>query len=980
MSSPIIYTKEQEHNDRIQGLVFFIYMGLITSLSFGLLFGGKDKLEEGVLIFFLTYVFIALIFGIINLIIHFMQRILRKKKSTAWIKSYDFSDRDKIPKWVLKLKFSHWITNPWKLLVISIAVFSTLILVSGIFGTFFTAFPEMQVKEATDIFFSGEPVTLAENGMILFTFGLGFGLSLLLSKWGKDKATFVSLMIINVIINTLLFMWWHSYRYPEFTDLWAVGIFAFFGLMITWATGSIIPFAVFHISDNVFNKIATSFGNFDFILVAVLIVVISWILVILISKFSKPAKLGRSAKINFKLIFGLILFFIIGGFLIRFGIQKTAIFDDYATYDDFIVPEEFVNHSTSGTRYDRPANHKYETSKYIYEIELSIGSINIGNGLLIMRSGCFASPSPWRSLYCETPIPTLTLKENFKSRDVKIIGKSYYLSAKVSDDVRSQSIAFLSLNNNRITLSSRTDYGVVSALGDSFAIELKSSKLDYNIVYVFINGEHKETIDLAGEELKIAISGLDVRLSEIKFKVPFNCKIPENHFLGFETFSSKQVSLYSMTYAVKSYCLDHPVIITSATEKGSTATAEPYQKFVQGETLYIPEDQTWTIFYVFENDGTIPVVCKLGDAYDVKRGMCTNVTGIVHICSEGQFDPSLGLCVVQAKSKIICDAGRYDIAQDVCIYNPPIQNICEKGTFIPETGKCEYKPDTEAQCGDYTYNPLRDICEAFPLKTIICEPNFAYNAVTDKCERYVISDILCDGVYDSATGKCTKEVEADIKYICEEGILTVNENGVYSCVIEPEFVIADCEKGIYNPETGFCEFIPQTEAICDLGNYNEETEKCEFIPSDIDVYCPQGDYDIERNACVIKPNLQYLCLKGTISEDGTYCLIYPTERIICEEGFVYDESTEQCVKTAQNEVICKEGFIYNSETDTCIKNVQQVINCPENSVYDEDLKKCVSKETFVGFLAGISKTTKVIFTIVLILFLTTIILLLVKKK
>ena len=466
------------------------------------------------------------------------------------------------------------------------------------------------------------------------------------------------------------------------------------------------------------------------------------------------------------------------------------------------------------------------------------------------------------------------------------------------------------------------------------------------------------------------------------------CTFKEKEMLAEETFSGglsgQAISIYSFRYPVVKFCYNHPIIVTDANTRTSEARTTPYSKLSNQETMIIPANQTWTFYYVVEVNEQIPVVCDVDEV--LKDGTCQSPSlGIIHICSEGQFDASLGLCVVQPESKVVCEAGRYDVVQNKCIYNPPIQAECPDGsiynvdldkcvytpdleavcpegtTFNPDKLVCEYTPDQINVCLDgYVYNPNTNKCEKTPDSNILCQEGFIYNRDTGKCEAYPDNTIICQigYTYDPETKKCIKYAETEIlcqkegatfnaekgycvlnpptEFVCEKGILSEDK---LSCIYQPDFQI-ECLNGLYDSELDKCIVTPDTQLNCPSGyTYNSNSGYCERTP-DHTLICPQGTYDSEKDACIISPDIQYLCINGIYDEEQKVCVIYPAETIYCRPNFVYDQESEMCVRYPDDVIKCLDDYIYNPTTDKCEKTPETFAKCPEGTGYNQETNKC----------------------------------------
>jgi len=466
------------------------------------------------------------------------------------------------------------------------------------------------------------------------------------------------------------------------------------------------------------------------------------------------------------------------------------------------------------------------------------------------------------------------------------------------------------------------------------------------------------------------------------------CTFTETQMLAEETFSGglsgQAISIYSFRYPVVKFCYNHPIIVTDANTRTSEARTTPYSELSNQETMMIPTNQTWTFYYVVEVNEQIPVVCNVDEV--LKDGTCQSPSlGILHICSEGQFDASLGLCVVQPESKTICEVGRYDIVQNKCIYNPSIQAECPEGSIYNiDLDKCVYTPDLEAVCPEgttfnsdklvceyapdqinvclngYVYNSNTNKCEKTPDSNILCQEGFIYNRDSGKCEAYPDNTIICQigYTYEPESKKCIKYAETEIlcqkdgatyntkegycvlnpptEFVCEKGILSKDK---LSCIYQPDFQV-ECLTGIYDSAKDKCIINPDTQLNCPSNyNYNEDSGLCERTP-DNTLICPQGTYDSEKDACIITPDIQYLCINGIYDEEQKVCVIYPSETIYCRPDFTYDQESEICVRYPDDVIKCLDDYTYNPTTDKCEKTPETFAKCPEGTGYNQETNKC----------------------------------------
>lgn len=539
------------------------------------------------------------------------------------------------------------------------------------------------------------------------------------------------------------------------------------------------------------------------------------------------------------------------------------------------------------------------------------------------------------------------------------------------------------------------DQGTLIGLFETIPSVLNPEKVD-----VYFQGNMLETIDFTGiEEKKVTFevktyanmessdTTSAARFLDPRFQPLFSCEIPLNHLLAMETFQGNQdISLYSTRYAVKSFCLAHPVIITSASSGGSTTTAEPYNIWRKGETTSIPTDQTWTVFYVMENDGSIAMTCP-GEAYDVNNNKCVNTAGVVSICGQGTFDPNMGTCVVTPETQYQCpEGGYYNVESQMCVYHPPIQYICEYGTYSAVSGKCEYHPATDIICeidtsynvvynqvsgkceyrpdiaavceSQYTFNSITDKCEYKPEGIVDCAAGYNYNSLLDVCERTPDTDTVCPQgtIYNSIRDKC--EYKPDISTVCPDETTWNPGSGfceqyptsqiicptffaydsiLGKCVKRPDTSIICPDNTYYNEESGNCEYSPETDIVCTGGyQYNTYTQLCEFHP-DLEILCPTGSvYNSEDQICTVSLQSEYTCELGSlIQNNGIYTCIYsPDVSTICTQG-TFDASKDKCIYYPDAQGICIKGVLVG---DLC--EYEGDIIC-EQGTYNNEMDACL---------------------------------------
>jgi len=452
-------------------------------------------------------------------------------------------------------------------------------------------------------------------------------------------------------------------------------------------------------------------------------------------------KRNKDKFLYFLLSIGLVLI-VMGGIKYIPGLQAvgSVVFDDYIDYDDRINPgwNNIAN-------WEGPSNQKdFESDLWTMYVSNSVASnrcstatttINlIDDKLTITGTTC-----SYESTTQTGSSGYAIANQDFKGKDLKITvttkGGWTYCCPNVG-----MSSNQVIIGDEIITVTPFTPSTVYSgSVPTTTTIEMFSSKLDSNIADIHINGVYDRTVDFTGvDKVNIkftVVKGDTLVIDRFAYKIPFSCQQGPEELLGLETFvGPRTLSIYDLRYGPTKFCVDHPAILTRESEAGSTTSAEIYQRLARGEVMNIPEGDTWTVMYIFYNDGSIGQVCD-EETFDITRNKCTNLTGITYFCSEGVWDSEKGTCLVTPGIEEECEIGRYDIDQDVCLYNPPEQALCEIGNYNSQTELCEYRPQTGISCDlDYFYDSNIDLCVKEPLAKINCPANYSFNPISGYCE------------------------------------------------------------------------------------------------------------------------------------------------------------------------------------------------------------------------------------------------------
>src|SRR3990167_8940733 len=194
---------------------------------------GDDLL--GVIVFY-GFIFIGIIslmvFGIREIVIYKGESPLLSNKNRVFstVISHD-PEEDGFMFLMFKPffpKFTKWLSNPFRIFLLSFIVFGIIGIFSTTTGTFFADIPQtqFQVTETSQVIFAGEPASTGENSLFIFTLlSLQLGFILFLTKLitprvNDEQTRFIRLLVffmLAVIIIVPLFgyewMQYHSIRY-----------------------------------------------------------------------------------------------------------------------------------------------------------------------------------------------------------------------------------------------------------------------------------------------------------------------------------------------------------------------------------------------------------------------------------------------------------------------------------------------------------------------------------------------------------------------------------------------------------------------------------------------------------------------------------------------------------------------------------------------------------------------------------------------
>lgn len=172
------------------------------------------------------------------------------------------------------------------------------------------------------------------------------------------------------------------------------------------------------------------------------------------------------------------------------------------------------------------------------------------------------------------------------------------------------------------------------------------------------------------------------------------------------------------------------------------------------------------------------------------------------------FCSQMPILVTEAGTVVEQRLEEYQILADSFVTIPSGQTW----TFFYITG---ISPDMLIVCPDGSvYNSQTNACEVFPAIVHVCSVG-TFDPLQGLCIVQPESRIVCElGYYDTGQDKCVYHVpENQTEIICPEGSEVVTDDqGVKWCVFTPQTQIW-CQKGIYDPVSDKCRYLPETEAV-----------------------------------------------------------------------------------------------------------------------------------------------------------------------
>jgi hypothetical protein len=350
-----------------------------------------------------------------------------------------------------------------------------------------------------------------------------------------------------------------------------------------------------------------------------------------------------------------------------------------------------------------------------------------------------------------------------------------------------------------------------------------------------------------------------------------------------------------LQYPVKGFCKAHPAIITHEEDRTTHTSTTVYDDLLTEEPVSVADGDTLTLFYVIENNFQLPTVCQENDglALNPETEQCVPSFGIVYDCTEGFFDPTLGLCVISPGIDYFCNPEDFGLPEDATMRRVEHTYLLENGSEAYNY-TCEYTPPINYDCPDNSYYRIDNgTCVEVPDTLFECPDDAELHMLTlQECLDSGYRWLDCPGCPEGV--QCTSCGTPRCEYgnYCEvEPTVTIEPNVSLSCP----------EDYSYSSELDMCIITPTSRIICLKGEL--VGGECVVEVANVTVKCPDGLTPV-GGACVEFPAVDFYCAPGTVlSDDKKSCVKAPKETIICNSTYVYDEELNKCVYRPEQVII-----------------------------------------------------------------------------
>lgn len=323
--------------------------------------------------------------------------------------------------------------------------------------------------------------------------------------------------------------------------------------------------------------------------------------------------------------------------------QRTAFFDEdynlYDTFDTLSQTQVKLLSSPSGIKLE-DENWIYETGFFKYDDRFNMG----GDNLRIISG-------------------SLETKRNLKGKYFKAYFNTQIERRTKIPSGGSAGEAIIYLNGIEIFKETTFEISRLTHTYRDYNLEIIPSLIDFNKIYVKLNGKQIKELNIEANRIYLKFahkrgSGDEgaLELLETKYKLPFNCEVPEGnniileHIEGGTTFG-----VFDQEFGIRKFCYNLPPIQIDQSSGGVQQNKEILDLLSQGRAVTIPNDQQVLLFYIGSSEEG--KVCNKDEFLDEEKEECKKLNDLVGSCIQGvtSYDAVLGKCVGAEESINVYD-------------------------------------------------------------------------------------------------------------------------------------------------------------------------------------------------------------------------------------------------------------------------------------------------------------------------------------
>ena len=277
--------------------------------------------------------------------------------------------------------------------------------------------------------------------------------------------------------------------------------------------------------------------------------------------------------------------------------------------------------------------------------------------------------------------------------------------------------------------------GIGGGTPTNYLLEIEPSELNSSIFTLFVNGDqiafdaNRLNFQIRDDRpLYIMVRDMsrlgnrDLWINEVSYLPMYSCSLVGNEKLGIESFQGGvTIDKFSGRFEMKRFCMQHPVIRTNNLAQGSDQIVEPLILLNQGKKVTIPQEETWTIPYVFDG-ANVQTKCDFEKEAIGSNGSCQSINGVALIAGKGAaINEATGIITITPPLSENCPTG-YNLRKTqngslICEIYLPVDQLCSPLTLTKtESGSyCEAKSFLKCPDGfdavTISTNPLQFSCE-----------------------------------------------------------------------------------------------------------------------------------------------------------------------------------------------------------------------------------------------------------------------------